>query len=476
MSKLAIPTRRDIPVRATHPACSSLVLICDSSPCLLSCILGALNTAISLSVHPAVASNWSTSSVAALVLAIVSSLVYTLLSLLIYRKISRVRRSNPSHSNLYLSKSKHLSNSETLTLLPGDEEATRQGLLRLLAQKESPRLSPSQTTYRIDIPDDARAARNPPPPIIPLTSFNPYNISDPLSCGGGPDAASLSHLAAPTATYESVQARGRSTYIAGGARDQQQLAPSSHRRHYHEDSADARRAVLLAARQRERTRSRESAENNNNLYREHSPASPPVIVNTQHPYNADLAGIPLEERHPLERGEADRDFVAGRGSKDKEEFERLRTEDEGVWRPEDHVGEEEQELGDEEETRGLSWQSPREDDAGPVFEIVEGTVEVDLRKLKRMQANKGRGLNQARQERENARAQETARREIISPLSAENLSPGQGVGFGGAVGEGSMNGNTGQSWNKTPSEYVRGHAEELDGEWTERRELDGSPF
>ena len=61
--------------------------------------------------------------------------------------------------------------------------------------------------------------------------------------------------------------------------------------------------------------------------------------------------------------------MAGRGSKDKEEYERIYAQGEagGVYRPEDHI-----EEGDE----GYML---REEDAGPAWEMVEGqTVEVDL--------------------------------------------------------------------------------------------------
>ena len=96
---------------------------------------------------------------------------------------------------------------------------------------------------------------------------------------------------------------------------------------------------------------------------------PPIIVNTRYHPTTPLSAIPLNERHPLERGQEEVDFVPGRGSKDKEEYERIYTQGAGggVWRAEDHFDDEGDGYGE------------REEDAGPAWEMVEGAeIQVDL--------------------------------------------------------------------------------------------------
>ena len=193
-----------------------------------------------------------------------------------------------------------------------------------------------------------------------------------------------------------------------------------------------------------------------------SPAShggPPVIVNTRHPYASHLSSIPFEERHPLERGEEEVDFVPGRGSKDKEEYERIREgADGGVWRPDEHEEEEEDGAGE------------REQDAGPAWEIVEGgDVVLDLGEFRRSVPTRlpghghGHGPHGA-----GAGARE-------SPVSA--LSPGQTHGHReidlSSNGEGSSTGGSGSGsgkgrWPGTPEELDSRERLELDGRFARR--------
>lgn len=297
--------------------------------------MGTLNIAISIGAHSPTTSPWSTASIAALCLALISSAIYALLSFLLFRRVNAVRNGDKSSTR------QRYSGSETLTLLP-EEELQRQNLLRLLKQKESPRVSPSQSTFRIDIPDNARAARNPLPPATPFSN-DPHNPA-------------ISHLAAPSATYESASSRGRST-SAGlrGLTIDEQFA--FHRGNVQEPAMSSQQATLEAARARTRdTRMREE---------QYTPPSdsesiggPPVIVNTRR-YTDDIAEIPLSERHPLER---DENYIAGDANKDKQEFENL-YDGPGVYRPED------QDYG------GHDY----EEDEGPTYEIVDGAdIDIDL--------------------------------------------------------------------------------------------------
>ena len=399
-------------------------------PCFLSSALGALNTAITLSIHPTTPAIWSTSSIASLALSLISSLIYAALSILTHIKIRSVSKST----------SKRFSNPESATLLSEDENQ-RQQLLKLLAQKDaSPRISPqtSASTFKIDIPDNARAARNPPLHTpLPLAA---------LGITSDPGENTISHLAAPSATYESAE-RSRSTSSPSSRNAQYQQTQQKPTRSYHEDSVNARRAALTAARERERHNRFTYQQQHATLPAGSSAADgPPIVVNTRHAFSTPLSSIPLEDRHPLEQGEEGVDFVLGRGSKDKEEYERLHDETNGVWRAEDH-DEDEEELGE------------REEDAGPAWEIVEGgDVVVDLGEFKRVvpvRASRGQiGSQRAVVERS-------------SPVSA--LSPAQGFGRDG-IGNGNGD-NAGEGSSTGGSAERRWLAEELDSR--ERLELDG---
>lgn len=120
------------------------------------CIFGLLNIIYNLKVHhesdgqkPST-SLWSSSSISALALATISTMIYTLLALLTYRKIHIVRMRDAMH--------RHTPDSEHVQLLPEDEQQRRQ-LLRLLRERDAGRgVSPeaSQSTFRIDLPDNLR--------------------------------------------------------------------------------------------------------------------------------------------------------------------------------------------------------------------------------------------------------------------------------------------------------------------------------
>ncbi|KAI4140756.1 MAG: hypothetical protein LQ340_007801, partial [Diploschistes diacapsis] len=363
-------------------------------PCLLACALGALNTVISLSIHPSSPSKWTTSSIASLVLALISSLIYAFISLLIHLKISRIRSTSPQTRSR--SKGKRLSGAETIKLLP-EEELQRQNLLRLLSPNDnSPRVSPShsQSTFIITIPDNARAARNPLPTTpLPLAGngLNNNNNDDDDDTGNA-----LSHHAVPSSNYECAEFRNNNTHNSDNASQSAYLAsqhPSPPSQPFHQDSVNAHQAALSAARERERSRGHSSPYNpysrsRSQSSRDPSPLGPAVIVNTRHPYTSSLS-----ERHPLERGQAQVDFVPGRrgGSKDKEEHERIRAAgpDGGVWRAEDHSSCSNTYTGidgdaEEDDGRGVARGGMREEDAGPAWEIVEGgDVVLDLGEFRR---------------------------------------------------------------------------------------------
>ncbi|KAL8691600.1 MAG: hypothetical protein Q9224_004143, partial [Gallowayella concinna] len=119
-------------------------------PCLFSSIMGLINITINLGKNPGNHSIWSSSSIAAVVLAAISSAIYLTLTLITFRNIHIVRARDAMH--------RHHSDSESYHLLPEDE-MQRQQLLRLLLQREnSKKVSPdaSQSTFRIDLPNSLR--------------------------------------------------------------------------------------------------------------------------------------------------------------------------------------------------------------------------------------------------------------------------------------------------------------------------------
>lgn len=131
-------------------------------PCLSMCIFGLFNIIYNLKAHynsntekPSI-SPWSSSSISALALAAISTLIYTLLALLTYRKIHIVRMRDAMH--------RHTPDGEHIQLLPEDEQQRRQ-LLRLLRERNAGRgVSPeaSQSTFRIDLPENLRRSNTLP--------------------------------------------------------------------------------------------------------------------------------------------------------------------------------------------------------------------------------------------------------------------------------------------------------------------------
>ncbi|MCJ1476106.1 hypothetical protein MMC13_004771 [Lambiella insularis] len=243
-------------------------------PCLSSCALGILNIGISLGVHPATRDQWTTASISALILALASTIIYAVLAIFTFRKISFIRARD--------SGKRGRSDSESLTLLPEDE-LQRQQLLRLLLQKEGDKASPaaaSQSTFRIDIPENSKVSGEARPPPTPT------------------------YLAAPSNVY------GGQNRNTGMIPIEQQFALL--RGDFQEVGVDRKLQALERARERtSQSRSREVSE------------GPPVIVNTMAMDN--IGEIPLSERHPLER----REFIRGVQVKDEP------PRPEGVYRPED---------------------------------------------------------------------------------------------------------------------------------------------
>ncbi|MCJ1404843.1 hypothetical protein MMC11_008069, partial [Xylographa trunciseda] len=239
-------------------------------PCLSSCTLGTLNIGIALGIHPTSRDQWTTASISALILALASSIIYAALAILTARKISSIR----SHD----SGRRDRGDSESLTLLPEDE-LQRQQLLRLLLQKEGDKASPaaSQSTFRIDIPENSKVSAT-----TPITTY----------------------LAAPTTVY------GGQNRNTGPLPIEQQFALL--RGEFQEAAPDRKLQALVRARERSsQSRSRETSK------------GPPTIINTR--TVDDIGEIPLSERHPLER----EDFIRGTHSKDGP----FHTD--GVYRPED---------------------------------------------------------------------------------------------------------------------------------------------
>ncbi|KAL8770986.1 MAG: hypothetical protein Q9209_003405 [Squamulea sp. 1 TL-2023] len=112
--------------------------------------MGLLNVIIRLGHNHEKQSIWDSSSIAAVVLAAISTSTYLTLTLITFRSIHIVRARDAMH--------RHHSDSESYHLLPEDE-MQRQQLLRLLLQREnSKKVSPdaSQSTFRIDLPDSLR--------------------------------------------------------------------------------------------------------------------------------------------------------------------------------------------------------------------------------------------------------------------------------------------------------------------------------
>ncbi|KAL9019788.1 MAG: hypothetical protein Q9185_002932 [Variospora sp. 1 TL-2023] len=163
-------------------------------PCLLSSLLGLVNIAIALSIHHGTESLLNSSSLAALVLSIISSTTYLTLTLFTFRKIHIVRERDGMH--------RHRSDSESYHLLPEDE-MQRQQLLRLLQrennnknQKPSP-ANASQSTFRIDLPDSPRrmeTSLTAPRTVHESGRNDTHNSFKPRSLNFSPQSPSLSSI------------------------------------------------------------------------------------------------------------------------------------------------------------------------------------------------------------------------------------------------------------------------------------------
>ena len=221
-------------------------------PCFSSCLLGFLDTIISISIHPS-PTPWDFSSVVALVLSLISSIAYAALALLTYRKISIVRVRDITF--------RRRTDSESIKI--PEDELQRQQLLRLLIGSDKASPDASQSTYKIAIPNSLghESRSNTLELLHPPTAYDAYE--------GRGRSRSLSNIEA-----ENVSLLGR-----GSAQD---LQP------------DPRRETL-------------------NRSRERSVEGPPVITNTRTPlYPTPDANTPVSERHPLERN----GYIRGIQSKD----------------------------------------------------------------------------------------------------------------------------------------------------------------
>ncbi|KAI4251637.1 MAG: hypothetical protein LQ352_004731 [Teloschistes flavicans] len=136
----------------TAVACKSWLFQLDVIfvPALFSCLLGLINVIIILGTSHGTASNWSSASIAAIVIASISSAIYLTLALYTFRRIHVVRNRDAMH--------RHNSDGESYHLVPEDE-MQRQQLLRLLLQRENskkPSPEAGQSTFHIDLPDSIR--------------------------------------------------------------------------------------------------------------------------------------------------------------------------------------------------------------------------------------------------------------------------------------------------------------------------------
>ena len=116
-------------------------------PCLSSSVLGLINVLYSLSTHDK-SLQWTSSSVVALALSIISSLTYTTAALLTFRKIYIVKARDAMHRY----------HSDSTDAMMPESEQQRQQLLRLLLQQEDakqPNPDNGQSTFKIDWPGNA---------------------------------------------------------------------------------------------------------------------------------------------------------------------------------------------------------------------------------------------------------------------------------------------------------------------------------
>ena len=116
-------------------------------PCLSSSVLGLINVLYSLSAHDK-SLQWTSPSIAALILSIISTLTYTTIALLTFRKIHIVRGRDAMHRY----------HSDSTDAMMPESELQRQQLLRLLLQQEDAKQQhpdSGQSTFKIDWPGNA---------------------------------------------------------------------------------------------------------------------------------------------------------------------------------------------------------------------------------------------------------------------------------------------------------------------------------
>ncbi|MCJ1359948.1 MAG: hypothetical protein MMC33_009951 [Icmadophila ericetorum] len=237
-------------------------------PCLLSCVLGLLNVGITLGVNPPPSpqSHWNTASISALTLALTSGMIYGGLTLYTFRKVQFIRTSDKNRN----------SDSETMHLIPEDEQQRQQLLRLLLAKENETRTSTSQHTYWIDLPDPLKNGRDSMLPGANNNMQTGYSVQMPY----------------PTASnnYESQRRRSgsnpmneRVTFLRSDSQRAPETSPKS---------ADLQRLEKA----RERTQPQEVVRSRD------SSASPvrPTLMNARSTIS-DAYNTPLSERHPLER-------------------------------------------------------------------------------------------------------------------------------------------------------------------------------
>ena len=246
---------------------------CCVRPCLLSCVLGLLNIGVTMGVpqapvdpaltNPTPQSHWNTASISALTLALVSSTIYGGLTFYTFRKVHLIRTNHKNRN----------SDSETMRLIPEDEQQ-RQQLLRLLLAKENERTSTSQQTYWIDLPEGVKNARE---SIRPGAYSNVQNVQMPYPAASN--------------NYESQRRRSDSN-------------PANERLAFlRADSQRPPEPPLKSPNLQKLEKARERAQQDVVRSRESStgPAIP-TIINSRSSVS-DVYNKPLTERHPLERQE-----------------------------------------------------------------------------------------------------------------------------------------------------------------------------
>lgn len=122
-------------------------------PCLSSCALGLFNIIYNIAIRSPFP--WTPRSITAMAIALSSTTIYTVTAIVIYHKISIVRKRDALHR-------RPSSWQEDTSSLLTEDDAQRQQLLLLLRKSNTDRApSPalSQSTYRIDLPETVNIGR-----------------------------------------------------------------------------------------------------------------------------------------------------------------------------------------------------------------------------------------------------------------------------------------------------------------------------